>query len=1142
MSIRHTLAGVTLAAAGLAAAVGASAHGPTPALITVDSHVDIPDAYMREPRFDAGRDSVLKVDLGKMEKGGLDAVFFVVFVEQGALDAAGYAKAVKVAGNKFEAIHLLASRNPQRIGFATTAADVRRLHAEGRLSALIGIENGYALGHDLKRLDEYHARGARYLGVVHAGNNDLCGSSAPDAKRGDVPNLGLTPFGAQVVARANALGIMVDVSHASDACIADVLKASTAPVIASHSSARALVAHPRNLTDDQLRALAAKGGVAQAVAYKEFVKADPERLAEEEALQARVAKAAGDASWDSEKHGFRADYAEGMAQIQARHPLATLEQYVDHIQHMVKVAGIEHVGIASDFDGGGEVTGWMDATETPNLTAALRRRGFSEQDIVALWGGNLLRVMEAVQAAATAKPAAVANPAPAAATALRSRAGAPAADAGIRKAGRFDAIVDAVVAQYRLPGLAVGIIEDGQVTHTIARGELVAGAGRPVTPDSIFKIASNSKAMTATVLARLVQQGKLRWDDPVTRYLPDFRLGDEWTTRNLTVRDLLVHNSGLPEGGGDLMLWPEPNEFSRADILAGLAYIKPAYGFRAGYAYDNTLYIVAGEVAAAAGGAPYEELVRREIFEPLGLRQCRVGAFDRDAAGEVAQPHRRTPEGNVVFNPDPPRVPAIASAAAGGIRCSLGDMLTWARQWLAPTPAQLQWLDATQRAELWAARTPMPISAQRRAWDNTHYLAYAFGFRLADMHGEWTVSHTGTLSGMYSAMLLLPDRRSGFVLMTNGDGDAARSVLTEALLQELLTPGRGRPVQALVEALARPGAPAGAATAGPASPPPPALPPRVPATGAQLTGRLGVWRDPWLGAVSVCEVDGAVRWVAAKSPRLRGQVMDVGGQWLLDFDDEGLDEAWMEFSGEGESARLAMRKVDPEADFSSDYEDLHFTRIGDCDGVSKARTAAEAGLVAAADVVPDLALDMRYAGANNFTGARVDGYEAPACLLRGSAAEALGRVQAALRPRGLRLRVFDCYRPTRAVAAFMRWAAAPEQAATRTAYHPNLPKSALVPGYIAEVSGHSRGSTVDLTLERCQGARCEPLDMGTGFDFFDPLANTDSPAATAAQRANRELLRTAMAAEGFENYPMEWWHYTWTPAAVARIRHDVPVR
>ena len=384
-------------------AMPAAAAGPAPdGLLTVDSHVDIPDAYMREARFDAGRDSVLKVDLGKMERGGLDAAFFVVFVEQGALDADGYAKAVRVGENKFEAIELLVSRNADRIALARTPAEVRRNHSQGRLSALIGIENGYALGHDLARLDTAYARGARYLGLVHVGNNDLCGSSAPDAKRGDLPNLGLTPFGAQVVARANALGMLVDVSHASDACIADALRASKAPVIASHSSARALVAHGRNLTDAQLRGIAATGGVAQAVAYKEFVKADPGRAKAEEALQEQVARAAGDARWDSEKHGFRADFAAGLAAIEAKFPLATLEQYLDHIQHMVKVAGIAHVGIASDFDGGGEVTGWMDASETGNVTAALRRRGFSEADIAALWGGNLLRAMDAAQAHADA--------------------------------------------------------------------------------------------------------------------------------------------------------------------------------------------------------------------------------------------------------------------------------------------------------------------------------------------------------------------------------------------------------------------------------------------------------------------------------------------------------------------------------------------------------------------------------------------------------------------------------------------------------------------------------------------------------------------------------------------------------------------
>src|SRR5690606_19073325 len=312
-----------------------------------------------------------------------------------------------------------------------------------------------------------------------------------------------------------------------------------------------------------------------------------------------------------------------------------------------------------------------------------------------------------------------------------------------------DAAVRATIEGYRLPGIAVGVIEGGEVVFARGYGETVAGSGDPVTTRTLFKIASNSKAMTASVLARLVQQGRLKWDDPVVKHLPDFAMHDPWVTAHMTVGDLLVHNSGLPEGGGDLMLWPEPNLFARDAIVHGLRHIRPAYGFRAGYAYDNLLYVVAGQVAAAAGGASYEELARRELFGPLGLDGCRVGEFALADAGSVAQPHSREGNRAVAMRRDPPLVPAIASAPAGGIRCSLDDMLAWARNWLAPTDAQEQWLDAAQRAEMWKARTPMPISSQRRRWDDTHYYAYAYGFRLADADGEWTVSHTGTLGGMY---------------------------------------------------------------------------------------------------------------------------------------------------------------------------------------------------------------------------------------------------------------------------------------------------------------------------------------------------------------------------------------------------------
>ena len=279
----------------------------------------------------------------------------------------------------------------------------------------------------------------------------------------------------------------------------------------------------------------------------------------------------------------------------------------------------------------------------------------------------------------------------------------------------IDATVRQVVARYRLPGIAVGVIEDGKVVFARGYGETVHGSGDPVTDKTLFKIASNSKAMTAAVLARLVQQGKLQWDDPVVKHLPAFAMHDPWVTAHMTVSDLLVHNSGLPEGGGDLMLWPEPNLFTRDDIVRGLRHIKPAYGFRAGYAYDNLLYVVAGQVAAAAGGASYEELVRRELFAPLGLQGCRVGEFALKDAGSVAQPHGRDGDAIVRTRGDADIVPAIASAPAGGIRCTLDDMLVWANSWLAPTDAQKAWLGDAQRAEMWKARTPMPISPAQAA-------------------------------------------------------------------------------------------------------------------------------------------------------------------------------------------------------------------------------------------------------------------------------------------------------------------------------------------------------------------------------------------------------------------------------------------
>jgi CubicO group peptidase (beta-lactamase class C family) len=495
----------------------------------------------------------------------------------------------------------------------------------------------------------------------------------------------------------------------------------------------------------------------------------------------------------------------------------------------------------------------------------------------------------------------------------------------------FDRYVDDVVARYRLPGIAVGVVVDGQIVYRGTRGELVAGSGRKIDPDTVFKIASNSKAMTAALLARLVDAGKLEWDDPVTKYLPDFRMHEPWVTRQMQVRDLLIHNSGLPAGAGDLMLWPEPNLFTRADVIHGLRYLKPTYSFRSQYAYDNTLYIVAGEVAAAAGGASYEELVRRELFGPLGMARCQVGEWKRDAVGNVAQPHASRDGRNVPTRQDSETIPNLPMMAAGGIRCSLDDMLTWTRMWLQPEKAGLQdgkpWLSQAQRDEMWKPHTIMPLSRRMRDWDNSHYSAYGYGWRLTDVDGTWKVSHTGTLGGMYSALTLLPQKHAGFVILINGDADDARTVLTQVLVKHFTAPQSQPSVADYAGRLQAEQQQAAAAK------PVPDTSDRRPVSARELGNKAGLYRDPWFGDVSICPQQTAVVFSSSKSPKMVGNVMHSRGRLLVQWRSPDADvEPWLDFVAAegGAPMRLRMAKIDPDADFSSDYEDLAFERTGDC--------------------------------------------------------------------------------------------------------------------------------------------------------------------------------------------------------------------
>ena len=410
-------------------------------MIALDTHDDI-NAADFTPERNYTQDLGNQVNLPKMIAGGLDAAFFIVYVGQGPLTPEGYDDAYKQAIAKFDAIHRLTEKiAPDKIELALTAADVRRINKAGKKVALIGVENGYPLGDAstaVKRVKEFYDRGARYLSLAHNGHSQLADSNTGEAS-GQWAHNGLSALGKQVIAELNRVGIMVDVSHPSKQANLQAIALSKAPVIASHSGARALCDHSRNMDDEQLLALKKNGGVVQTVAFAAYVKTPPPPTRNDwprcpsskrssacrpaASVAAAVAAAGADAerrrgrrrvapagSWRARTWTRRRAGAaprrearraqKRLAEINVKFPpppRATVKDFVDHIDYIVKKIGIDHVGISSDFDGGGGIDGWNDASETFNVTLELVRRGYTEEQIGKIWSGNLLRVMEEVR-------------------------------------------------------------------------------------------------------------------------------------------------------------------------------------------------------------------------------------------------------------------------------------------------------------------------------------------------------------------------------------------------------------------------------------------------------------------------------------------------------------------------------------------------------------------------------------------------------------------------------------------------------------------------------------------------------------------------------------------------------------------------
>ena len=415
-------------------------------VITLDTHDDISPANFTAERNYTQR-LTTQVNIPKMVEGGLDVSFMIVYVGQAQdFTAEGYKKAYDEAIAKFDAVHRLTETiAPDKIGLALTPDDVRRIAASGRKVAMIGIENAYPLGEDLRNIKAFYDRGGRYLSLAHNGHSQWSDSNTGEAQ-GWKWN-GLSPLGKQAIAEMNRVGMMIDISHPSKESSMQTFALSKAPVIASHSGVRALCNHSRNMDDEQLKALEKNGGVIQVVAFASYVKCEPapatrqpalDRLYAAYGIQAPAGRGAGGAGRggadaaagaaapgvggaargggggggrggrgggvqamiDSLPPDKRVEFNKQMAIIDSLYPAparATVADFVNHIDYAVKLIGIDHVGISSDFDGGGGVTGWNDASETFNVTLELVKRGYTEEQIGKLWSGNLLRVMGEVQ-------------------------------------------------------------------------------------------------------------------------------------------------------------------------------------------------------------------------------------------------------------------------------------------------------------------------------------------------------------------------------------------------------------------------------------------------------------------------------------------------------------------------------------------------------------------------------------------------------------------------------------------------------------------------------------------------------------------------------------------------------------------------
>lgn len=495
------------------------------------------------------------------------------------------------------------------------------------------------------------------------------------------------------------------------------------------------------------------------------------------------------------------------------------------------------------------------------------------------------------------------------------------------RAEHVDKLVKQVLTEFEIPGVALGVAHKGETLLLKGYGVTNIQTNAAVDSNTIFKIASNSKAFTSAAMAILVDRKKLSWQDKVVDYLPDFQLYDSEVTQQFNMIDLLTHRSGLRIGAGDLMLWPEPTNFTRQDIVKNLRYLKPVSEFRNEYAYDNLLYIVAGEVVSKVSGQSFEKFVEENIFSKLKMTRCFSGGVPLSFDDNRVAPHANIGGELQILNKNVINDKTSIMAAAGGIKCSAKDLISWTNRLLADhasnEQSEDQLISKRQMDELWRPQTKLTLSKAMRVYDKATSHDYALGWRISDYFGHRRVAHTGMLGGSMSQIVLFPELELSFVILTNQQSSVGRN----ALMRELLTiyvpvkNGERKSVDWLkhysnknsssVTSLKR------------------KISSLKEIEISDSKGRLGNYFDSWFGKVSLKTESHRILFQSEMSPRMRGKVYQhKDGRWWVKWDDRSFDaDAWLNFRiNKSSKLVMTMKAISKSTDFSFDFEDLNLIK------------------------------------------------------------------------------------------------------------------------------------------------------------------------------------------------------------------------